>query len=174
VCTELSHGYSAGTRRTDPAALPRGGLCLGHPLNYRIPLDIQMCRPMVEMWVVKVPGSQADTYFPQSQKTAKILLPTHSPKQERRPAHSEEVLMDPQAWQYPRGEALRYPWCAGPLPGRITAPEKQLFSPTYCCDLSHSLGCCMHGAVILEALPEGKIMCGPCSMHLSSSVARPL
>lgn len=114
----------AGTRRTDPAALPRGGLCSGPPLKYRIPLDIQMCRPMLEMWVVKVPGSQADTYFPQSQKTVKMLLPTHSPKQGRRPAHSKEVLMDPQAWQCPRVEAIRYPWCAGPLAGRKTAPGK--------------------------------------------------
>ena len=148
VCTELSSGYSAGTRPTDPAALPRGGLCSGHPMNYRLPLDIQMCRSMVDIWVVKVPGSQADTYFPQSQKTKKIRLPTHSPKQGSRPAHSEEVLMDPQAWQSPRRRALKPPWCAGPLAGRKTAPEKGVFLLTYCCGLSHSLGTPRHGAVI--------------------------
>jgi len=147
VCTELSSGYSAGTRPTDPAALPRGGLCSGHPMNYRLPLDIQMCRSMVDIWVVKVPGSQADTYFPQSQKTKKIRLPTHSPKQGSRPAHSEEVLMDPQAWQSPRRRALKPPWCAGPLAGRKTAPEKGFFLLTYHCGLSHSLGTPRHGAV---------------------------
>ena len=152
VCTELSHGYSAaapaGTRRPDPAALPRGGLCSGHPMNYQLPLDIQMCRPMVDICVVKVPGSQADTYFPLSWKTVKIHLPTHSPKQGRRPAHSVEVLMDPQAWHCPSREALRCPWWAGPLAGRKTAPEKGFFLLTYCCGLSHSLGTPTQGAVI--------------------------
>ena len=81
--------------------------------------------------------------------------------------------MDPQAWQCPRREALRYPWCAGPLAGRKTAPEKGFFLLTYCCGLSHSLLSCWHGAEILEVLPEGKIMWGPCSKCLSASVARP-
>ena len=130
-----------------PCSTAEGGVVLGPP--HELPITTGHSNVQAHGGYMGGQSSwkSGGHYFPQSQKTKKIRLPTHSPKQGSRPAHSEKVLMDPQAWQRPRREALRSPWCAGPLAGRKTAPEKGFFLLTYRCGLSHSLGTPRHGAV---------------------------